>query len=352
MIIAGPCAAESKEQVLMTALRLASMARKDPDEQWVFRAGIWKPRTSPDTFQGVGEEGLAWLLRVKKETGLPVATEVATPEHIRLALAAGIDYLWLGARTTANPILVQSLADTLAEEVKAGAWCTVLVKNPVNEDWSLWAGNVERIQRAGCPVIAVLRGCNHRPCWGMAHMFRMTYPNIPMLIDPSHMGGDRKKILPLLQKGKELLFDGAMIEVHISPDSALSDSKQQITPTLLGKILRTVGMPYASGELPSEAGTSQALAWYRAQIDEIDDQLWDLIAQRMQVSKMLGIWKHCFEVPCYQPTRYEQMVSDRIAWGEQNKIDAETIKGIYDIIHSASLKKQEDADKIIKNIQS
>ena len=342
MIIAGPCAAESEQQVLETASQLASMARKVPDEQWVFRAGIWKPRTSPDTFQGVGEEGLAWLQRVKTETGLPVATEVATPEHIRLALAAGIDYLWLGARTTANPILVQRLADTLAEEVNAGARCTVLVKNPVNEDGGLWAGNIERIQRGGCPVVAVLRGCNHRPCWGMAHMFRMTYPNIPMLIDPSHMGGDRKKILPLLQKGKELLFDGAMIEVHISPDSALSDSKQQITPTLLGKILRTVGMPYASEELPSEAGTSQALAWYRAQIDEIDDQLWDLIAQRMQVSKMLGIWKHCFEVPCYQPTRYEQMVSDRIAWGEQNKIDAETIKGIYDIIHTASLKKQQE----------
>ena len=342
MIIAGPCAAESEQQVLETASQLASMARKVPDEQWVFRAGIWKPRTSPDTFQGVGEEGLAWLLRVKTETGLPVATEVATPEHIRLALAAGIDYLWLGARTTANPILVQRLADTLAKEVNAGARCTVLVKNPVNEDGGLWAGNIERIQRAGCPVVAVLRGCNHRPCWGMAHIFRMTYPNIPMLIDPSHIGGAREKILPLLQKGKELQFDGAMIEVHISPDSALSDSKQQITPTLLDEILRTVGMPYASRELPSKAGTNNALAWYRAQIDEIDEQLWDLIAQRMQVSKQIGIWKHTHEVPCYQPTRYEQMVSDRMAWGEQQQIDAETIKGIYDIIHTASLKKQQE----------
>ena len=342
MIIAGPCAAESEQQVLETASQLASMARKVPDEQWVFRAGIWKPRTSPDTFQGVGEEGLAWLQRVKTETGLPVATEVATPEHIRLALAAGIDYLWLGARTTANPILVQRLADTLAEEVSAGARFTVLVKNPVNEDGGLWAGNIARIQRAGCPVVAVLRGCNHRPCWGMAHIFRMTYPNIPMLIDPSHIGGAREKILPLLQKGKELQFDGAMIEVHISPDSALSDSRQQITPTLLDEILRTVGMPYASRELPSKAGTNNALAWYRAQIDEIDDQLWDMIAQRMQVSKQIGIWKHTHEVPCYQPTRYEQMVSDRMAWGEQQQIDAETIKGIYDIIHTASLKKQQE----------
>ena len=248
----------------------------------------------------------------------------------------------MGARTTANPILVQRLADTLAEEVSAGARCTVLGKNPVNEDGGLWAGNIERIQRAGCPVVAVLRGCNHRPCWGMAHMFRMTYPNIPMLIDPSHIGGAREKILPLLQKGKDLQFDGAMIEVHISPDSALSDSRQQITPTLLDEILRTVGMPYASRELPSKAGTNNALAWYRAQIDEIDDQLWDLIAQRMQVSKQIGIWKHTHEVPCYQPTRYEQMVSDRMAWGEQQQIDAETIKGIYDIIHTASLKKQQE----------
>ena len=342
MIIAGPCAAESEQQVLETASQLASMARKNSDEPWVFRAGIWKPRTSPDTFQGVGEEGLAWLQRVKTETGLPVATEVATPEHIRLALAAGIDYLWLGARTTANPILVQRLADTLAEEVSAGARCTVLVKNPVNEDGGLWAGNIERIQRAGCPVVAVLRGCNHRPCWGMAHIFRMTYPNIPMLIDPSHIGGAREKILPLLQKGKDLQFDGAMIEVHISPDSALSDSRQQITPTLLDEILRTVGMPFAARELPAKAGTNNALAWYRAQIDEIDDQLWDLIAQRMQVSKQIGIWKHTHEVPCYQPTRYEQMVSDRMAWGEQQQIDAETVKGIYDIIHTASLKKQQE----------
>ena len=342
MIIAGPCAAESEQQVLETASQLASMARKVPDEQWVFRAGIWKPRTSPDTFQGVGEEGLAWLQRVKTETGLPVATEVATPEHIRLALAAGIDYLWLGARTTANPILVQRLADTLAEEVSAGARFTVLVKNPVSEDGGLWAGNIARIQRAGCPVVAVLRGCNHRPCWGMAHMFRMTYPNIPMLIDPSHIGGAREKILPLLQKGKDLQFDGAMIEVHVSPDSALSDSRQQITPTLLDEILRTVGMPYATNDLPSKARTNNALAWYRAQIDEIDDQLWDLIAQRMQVSKQIGMWKHTHEVPCYQPTRYEQMVSDRMAWGEQQQIDAETIKGIYDIIHTASLKKQQE----------
>ena len=342
MIIAGPCAAESEQQVLETASQLASMARKDSDEQWVFRAGIWKPRTSPDTFQGVGEEGLAWLQRVKTETGLPVATEVATPEHIRLALAAGIDYLWLGARTTANPILVQRLADTLADEVSAGARFAVLVKNPVNEDGGLWAGNIARIQRAGCPVVAVLRGCNHRPCWGMAHMFRMTYPNIPMLIDPSHIGGAREKILPLLQKGKELQFDGAMIEVHISPDSALSDSRQQITPTLLDEILRTVGMPFAARELPAKAGTNNALAWYRAQIDEIDDQLWDLIAQRMQVSKQIGIWKHTHEVPCYQPTRYEQMVCDRITWGAQQQIDAETIKGIYDIIHTASLKKQQE----------
>ncbi|MGN0234696.1 MAG: bifunctional 3-deoxy-7-phosphoheptulonate synthase/chorismate mutase type II [Paludibacteraceae bacterium] len=340
MIIAGPCAAESEIQVLETASRLASVARQDKGEPWVFRAGIWKPRTSPDTFQGVGDEGLAWLQRVKEETGLPVATEVATPEHIRLALAAGIDYLWLGARTTANPILVQSLADTLAEELKAGARCTVLVKNPVNEDGNLWAGNVERIQRAGCPVIAVLRGCNHRPCWGMAQLFRIANPTVPMLIDPSHMGGDSEKILPLLQKGKELQFNGAMIEVHPYPKEARSDSKQQITPTRLDKILRTIGMPYAHEEIPCEAGTANGLTWYRAQIDEIDDQLWDLIAKRMEVSRMIGIWKKSYEVPRYQPERYGKMVSDRIAWGEQHQIDADTIKGIYDIIHRESLKRQ------------
>ena len=207
-------------------------------EGFIFRAGVWKPRTSPYTFQGVGEEGLAWLKEVKERFGVPVATEVATPEHVEKALAAGIDYLWIGARTSASPIAVAAIAESLKDganrlqnaslQVKG-----VLIKNPVNADAALWLGNIERLEKTGVPVIAVHRGCNHQPCWKMAHEVRLVRPDIPMLLDPSHMSGDAAQVPTLMGKIEELGLNGAMIEVHCDPEHALSDKKQQITPAYL-----------------------------------------------------------------------------------------------------------------------
>ena len=329
MIIAGPCAAETESQVLETARALSALSPCIKGGL-VFRAGLWKPRTNPDTFQGVGEAGLAWLRRVKAETGLPTATEVATPEHIRLALAAGVDCLWLGARTTANPILVQALADALAQARGEGLTCTVLVKNPVNEDAELWLGDIERIERTGCSVMAVHRGCGHRPCWNMPHLLRARRPDIPLLLDPSHMGGAAERVAQLGLKGIALGFDGAMIEVHPQPETALSDKRQQITPQALAQII---------GSLP-QAKPANGLDFLRAELDEIDDRIWELITRRMDISAEIGIWKKQNDMQPLQPARYEQMVADRVAWGKAQGIAEETIRGIYEHIHAESLRRQ------------
>ena len=199
---------------------------------FIFRAGVWKPRSRPDTFQGAGEEGLKWLQEVKATFGVPVATEVATPEHVRLAIEAGIDYIWIGARTSANPIAVESIAKQIKnEELKIkNSMRGILIKNPVNADAQLWLGNIERLEKTGVPVMAIHRGCNHQPCWAMAHSVRTARPDIPLLLDPSHMSGDAKLVPGLMSKIAELSLDGAMIEVHHKPSEALSDASQQITP--------------------------------------------------------------------------------------------------------------------------
>ena len=196
--ILGPCAAESREQVLLTASQLKDACGEIP---FIYRAGAWKPRTSPHTFQGVGEEGLVWLQEVKLRLGLPVATEVATPEHVTKALEAGMDYLWIGARSSANPLAVQAIADAIGDwKLVNGNFKGILIKNPVNADAGLWIGNIERLEKTGVPVIAVHRGCNHQPCWAMAHQVRLARPDIPMLLDPSHMSGEAAKVPELIQK--------------------------------------------------------------------------------------------------------------------------------------------------------
>ena len=222
---------------------------------FIFRAGVWKPRTSPHTFQGVGEEGLEWLKEVKERFGIAIATEVATPEHVQKALAAGIDYLWIGARSSANPMVVEAIAKAIADRDAVRPRCCktanavgpsqsdckikgILIKNPVNEDAGLWLGNIERLEKVSVPVIAVHRGCNHQPCWAMAHKVRLARPDIPMLLDPSHMSGEAAKIPELMQKIEELGLDGAMIEVHCCPEQALSDAKQQVEPRELSDRLR------------------------------------------------------------------------------------------------------------------
>ena len=287
--ILGPCSAESREQVLDTARAIQSSCGASP---FIYRAGAWKPRTNPASFQGVGEIALEWLAEVKATLGIPVATEVATPEHVGKALAAGIDYLWIGARTSANPIAVQALAEALTGANLKG----VFIKNPVNADADLWLGNIERLEATGLPVMAIHRGCNHKPCWAMAHKVRTARPDIPMLLDPSHLTGDAAKIPALMGKIEELGLDGAMVEVHCDPAHALSDNVQQITPSLLRDTLVSNPCRVRVESVFSTTDSSKELNWLRAEIDELDEQLWDTIAARMDVSRRIGEWKKANQI--------------------------------------------------------
>ena len=338
MYVAGPCSAETREQVLLTAGLIQKACGGIP---YIYRAGVWKPRTSPDTFQGAGEEALSWLAEVKQTYGIVVATEVATPDHVREALFAGIDYLWIGARTSANPIAVQAIADTIRKTRRKPK--AVLVKNPVSEDAALWLGNIIRIEKAGVPVLAVHRGCNHQPCWAMAHAVRLARPEIPLLLDPSHMSGDAEQIAPLLEKAVELGYDGAMIEVHAHPDAALSDAKQQITPTAFSHQLSAISHQYDERPLTQKDRSAERLelAWLRAEIDELDDQLWDTIARRMDVSQRIGEWKKAHGVTPLQPERYRQILAQREQWAVAHGLSPEFAKQLFDNIHAESLRRQE-----------
>ena len=339
--IVGPCSAETREQVLLTARQLKEACGELP---FIFRAGIWKPRTSPNTFQGVGIAGLEWLKEVKQTYGLPVATEVATPEHVEAALKAGIDYLWLGARTSANPIAVQELANTInaASQKPKG----VLVKNPVQEDAQLWLGNIERIEKTGVPVLAVHRGCNHQPCWKMAHTLRFSRPDIPLLIDPSHMSGEASKISGVLDKAAELAYDGTMVEVHCCPEKALSDAKQQITPKQFRDCLDSIVSRLSLVSLISdhnganEPNNLSELNWFRAEIDEADDKLWQTIAERMDISRRIGAYKQQHDINPLQPERFRQIVEKRIAWAKENQLPQEFVEQLFEIIHAESLRVQ------------
>jgi len=299
----------------------------------IFRAGIWKPRTSPDTFQGVGDVGLAWLQQVKRLTGLPVATEISTPEQVQKALEAGIDYLWLGARTSANPILVQALADAMAKGEHKG----VLVKNPVNDDADLWMGNIQRLSANHQPVIAIHRGCNHQPCWEMAYRLRQTMPQIPLLLDPSHMSGKADLVSRRCQDAAELQYDGLMIEVHDNPKQALSDAKQQITPDELKTIIRHWEKEQAANMQPTDC----QLLWLRRMMDEVDDALWDTIARRMEVSRKIGAFKKEHNIDIVQPTRFEQILSNRLSWAEEKALSEEMVQQIMQALHKESIRVQQ-----------
>ncbi len=322
------------------------------DRSFIFRAGAWKPRTSPNTFQGVGEEALSWLQEVKASYGIDVATEVATPEHVKLALEAGMDYLWIGARTSANPIALQEISKAIGDRLRltehrpASPDRTqtelplkgILIKNPVNADSGLWLGNIERLEKTGVPVIAVHRGCNHQPCWGMAHAVRKARPDIPMLLDPSHMSGEAAKVPALLGKVDELGLDGAMIEVHYRPEEALSDAKQQIRPAELTENL-------SPRPLLKRGSQDTELNWLRAEIDELDESLWTTIAARMDVSKRIGEWKKEHGVAPLQPQRYQEILNKLTIKNEELKKDGivlseEFMKNVWELIHEESLRQQ------------
>lgn len=333
LVIAGPCSAETEEQVMNTATQLAKRGIK------IFRAGIWKPRTKPGGFEGIGEEGLPWMQRVKQETGMLVGTEVATAKHVEAALKAGIDVLWIGARTTANPFAVQELADSLR-----GVDVPVLVKNPVNPDLELWIGALERINGAGVKRIgAIHRGFSsydkkiyrNTPMWHIPIELRRRIPNIPIICDPSHIGGKRELIAPLCQQAMDLGMDGLIVESHCNPDSAWSDAKQQVTPDILDYILNLL-------VIRKETASTESLTELRKQIDECDNDLIELLAKRMRVSREIGLYKKEHEIQVVQTDRYSEILEKRGAQGALCGIDSECVKKIFEAIHEESVRQQLD----------
>lgn len=348
--IIGPCAAESREQVLQAAQAIAQVAQNlhgstsesksmSTTANTIFRAGVWKPRTSPESFQGAGDQALLWLQEVQSTYGLSVATEVATPEQTRKALQAGVRTLWIGARTSANPIAVQEIADTIADCLQAGHMTeAVFVKNPVNEDTALWAGNIRRLQAIdGIRVGAIHRGCGHRPCWRMVYTLRHLMPEIPILLDPSHLSGDTQRVAPLAHKGMdELRLDGLMVEVHPTPSKARSDAAQQITPTMWGELYRSL---CDTCSIPMDE--ADELVWLRAIMDETDDRLWDIVRERMQVSKEIGDYKRAHHMPIIQSERWDSVMKRRKIWAENNGLSIDAIEQIMNAIHTESCRVQE-----------
>ena len=330
-VIAGPCSAETEEQVMKTAWQLAKKGCH------MFRAGVWKPRTKPGGFEGNGLKALPWLKRVKKETGMLVATEVATPTHVEQALAHGIDILWIGARTSANPFAMQDLADALR-----GTDATVLVKNPVNPDLELWIGALERINQAGITKLAAIhRGFSsydkkiyrNLPMWQIPIELRRRIPDLPIINDPSHIGGRRELVAPLCQQAMDLGFDGLLVEAHCDPDKAWSDAKQQVTPDVLDYILSLI-------VVRDETVTTEGIHELRNQIDELDNQLMDLLAKRMRVCREIGQYKKEHNMTVLQPVRYSEILDKRGAQGVLCGMDAEFVKKIFENVHEESVRQQ------------
>lgn len=331
IVIAGPCSAESEEQVMTTAKQLADKGC------CMFRAGVWKPRTKPGGFEGQGEAALPWLQNVKKTTGMLVATEVATPEHVELALKYGIDILWVGARTSANPFAMQALADSLK-----GVDVPVLVKNPVNPDLELWIGALERINQAGITRLAAIhRGFSsydkkiyrNLPMWQIPIELRRRYPSLPILCDPSHIGGTRELIAPLCQQAMDLGFDGLIVESHCSPDNAWSDAKQQVTPDVLDYILSLL-------VIRDEKVTTEGIHALRKQIDELDNQLIELLAKRMRVCREIGQYKKEHNMTVLQTSRYNEILDKRGAQGVLCGMSSEFIRSVFEEVHEESVRQQ------------
>ncbi len=337
LLIAGPCSAETEEQVIETA----KLIEKD-HRAMVYRAGLWKPRTRPGTFEGVGAEGLPWLKRVKEETRLLVATEVAKAEHVKLAIDAGVDILWIGARTTVNPFSVQEIADALK-----GHDIPVLVKNPINPDLQLWIGALERINRAGITKLgAIHRGFSpmseskyrNDPKWKLAIELKRLLPDLPIVCDPSHIGGSRELIEPIAQKAFDLQMEGLMIETHINPEVALSDAKQQVTPAKLKTILDEIILRSAES---ANNEFVESLKGLRGKIDKVDDELIKLLGKRMALVDEIGESKKENNVTILQVGRYENILNDRVSKGEDENLSADFVKSIYEFIHQNSIKRQE-----------
>lgn len=333
MIIAGPCSAETESQVLDTARSLAADGVK------YFRAGIWKPRTKPGGFEGVGVEGLSWLARVKSETGMKVATEVAMPAHVEAAIDAGIDMLWIGARTTANPFAMQEVADTIS---RCNRDIPVLVKNPVSPDLELWIGALQRLYNAGIRHLgAIHRGFStygehvyrNSPRWRIPLELRIRYPHLPIICDPSHIGGKRELIYPLSQEALDIGFDGLIIETHCRPDEAWSDAAQQITPQCLNKIRHEL-------ILRNKPLQPESLSEMRARIDALDNELLEILAKRMEVSREIGEYKLSHGIPVIQSHRFGNLLASRIETAASMGMGDEFVRNLFSVIHAESVRKQ------------
>jgi chorismate mutase len=336
LIISGPCSAETEEQVISTATRLASTGKVD-----ILRAGIWKPRTRPGSFEGIGTKGLPWLQQAKKESGLPVAIEVATAKQVEDALHFGVDVLWIGARTTVNPFSVQDVADALK-----GANVPVLIKNPINPDLELWIGAVERVANAGIKNIGLIhRGFSsygnteyrNAPMWHLAIEMKRRNPGMLMINDPSHICGRRDILMDVAQKAIDLDFDGLIIESHIDPDNAWSDAKQQVTPERLGEMIGSI--IWRTEEIDSEE-LHAVMEKMRQQINQLDDELLQLIGQRMKVADKIGQYKKDNNITILQTNRWNAILERAYERGEKLGLGKEFITKYFDAVHMESINHQ------------
>lgn len=337
-IISGPCSAESPEQLLAVANALAQNNRIS-----VLRAGIWKPRTRPNSFEGVGAEGLQWLVDAGKESGLPVITEVAKPAHVEAALKAGVDMMWIGARTTVNPFSVQEIADSLV-----GVDIPIWVKNPIHLDLQLWIGALERLSNAGIKQLGAIHrgfsignGSRYRntPLWEVPIELKRMFPDLPIISDPSHIGGRRNVIQLLSQRALDLDMDGLMIEVHPDPDKALSDAQQQITPNELGSILDALILKRDSS---SDAGFLHVLSQLRNEIDELDEELLHLLKKRLSIVDKIGVFKQENDVTIFQLERWIDIVESRSVYANKLGMSESFVVDVLKTIHKESIRLQSD----------
>ena len=341
LIIAGPCSAESEEQILVTAKALAATGKVD-----IFRAGVWKPRTKPNTFEGMGEKALPWLVEARKQTGLPLAIEVANTSHVESAMKYDVDIFWVGARTTSNPFSMQEVAEALHGTEKM-----VYVKNPMSGDVELWCGGVERLLACGVKNIGLIhRGFSgygtgdlrNAPMWHLALEMRRRMPELPIICDPSHICGSRAYIKDISQQAADLNYDGFMIESHINPDVALSDAKQQLTPEALASLLDTI--KWRAGESSSQSYKTMLMS-LRDQIDSLDGEILQLLAERMSVAEKIGRIKRDNDVRILQSLRWESIAERTMARSASLGLSIEFLQTLLDAIHVESINHQ---NKVMK----
>lgn len=338
LVISGPCSAETEEQVVETARQLRDTGLVD-----VLRAGIWKPRTRPGNFEGVGVQGLPWLQQAAAETGLPVAVEVATARQVEDALRFEVDVLWIGARTTVNPFSVQEVADALQ-----GVQVPVFIKNPVNADIELWVGALERVSKAGVKTIGLIhRGFSsygntefrNAPMWHLAIEMKRRYPDLPFLVDPSHICGNRHMLREVTQKAIDLDYDGVIIESHVDPGHAWSDAEQQIVPQQLQHLLQCIVW---REEAIATEGIYEHMERFRQQINQLDDELLQLVGQRMRIAEQIGEYKRANGITILQTGRWNEMLQRLSRHGERMGLSGEFVKSYFDAIHMESIRHQDE----------